>query len=57
MSPDMYPNTHREKRITIRSTIGCLIAQTALEHDLYLLLSDKDFTAMAPVIGLRIFKG
>jgi len=53
----MYPNTHREKRITIRSTIGCLIAQTALEHDLYLLLSDKDFTAMAPVIGLRIFKG
>jgi len=45
----------RKKGITIRSTIDCLIAQIALEHNLYLLHNDKDFTAMAPVIGLQLY--
>lgn len=47
----------RKKGITIQSIIDCLIAQTALDHDLYLLHNDKDFYAMATVIDFRIFKG
>ena len=49
--------TCRKKGITIRSTIDCLIAQIALEHELLLLHNDKDFTVMAPLIGLRIYQG
>jgi len=45
----------RREGITIRSTIDCLIAQIAIEHELFLLHNDKDFTAMAPVINLQIF--
>jgi len=36
----------RKKGITIRSTIDCVIAQTAIEYDLLLLHNDKDFEAM-----------
>ena len=46
----------RKKGVTIRSTIDCLIAQIALEHKLLLLHNDKDFTLMAPVIGLDLLK-
>src|SRR4030042_1071857 len=45
----------QKKGITIRSTIDCLIAQTALEHDLFLLHNDTDFDAMTAVIRLRIY--
>lgn len=45
----------RKKGITIRSTIDCLIAQTALEHDLLLLHNDKDFEAMAQIVPLRFW--
>ncbi len=45
----------RKQGITIRSTIDCLIAQIALEHDVYLLHNDKDFTQMAQVIGLKLY--
>ena len=45
----------RKKGITIRSTIDCLIAQTALENDLLLLHGDSDFDLMAKVIPLRFF--
>ena len=47
--------TCRNQGVTIRSTIDCLIAQIALEQDLFLLHNDKDFDAMAPVIGLRVY--
>lgn len=40
----------RRRGITIRSTIDCLIAQIAVEHDLILLHNDKDFTHMATVV-------
>jgi predicted nucleic acid-binding protein len=33
----------RKKGITIRSSIDCLIAQIAIEHDLILLHNDKDY--------------
>lgn len=45
----------RKNGITIRSTIDCLIAQIALEHNLLLLHNDKDFTVMAPTIGLKLY--
>lgn len=45
----------RKKGITIRSTIDCLIAQTALENDLLLLHEDSDFDLMAKVVPLKFF--
>jgi len=45
----------RKRGLTIRSTIDCLIAQIALEHDLLLLHSDQDFDLMAKVIPLKIY--
>jgi hypothetical protein len=33
----------RRAGYTIRSTIDCLIAQTAIEHELFLLHSDQDY--------------
>jgi len=45
----------RKKGITIRSTIDCLIAQIAMENDLYLLHDDIDFTRMSEVIPLKIW--
>ena len=46
----------RKNGIAIRSTIDCLIAQIALEHDLLILHNDKDFTAISRLTGLRIYK-
>lgn len=40
----------RRKGITIRSTVDCLIAQIAIEHDLILLHSDKDFLRINKVV-------
>ena len=37
----------RRKGITVRSSIDCLIAQTAIEHDLILLHNDRDFERIA----------
>ncbi len=39
----------RRQGITIRSSIDCLIAQIAIEHDLVLLHSDKDFERIAEI--------
>jgi predicted nucleic acid-binding protein len=40
----------RRRGVTPRSTVDCLIAQVAIEHELQLIHSDRDFTAMARVI-------
>ena len=45
----------RQKGITIRSTIDCIIAQTAIEHNLSLLHNDNDFKAMEKVVKLRFY--
>jgi len=46
----------RRAGITIRSTVDCLIARIAIEHDLLLLHNDRDFEFIASVIpGLRLF--
>ncbi len=39
----------RKKGVTIRSTIDLLIAETAIENDLYLLHDDTDFTRLGKV--------
>lgn len=41
----------RKKGITIRSTIDCLIAWSAIEHNLVLLHSDVDFVQISQVDG------
>ncbi|TAN47513.1 MAG: PIN domain nuclease [Methylococcaceae bacterium] len=44
----------RQQGITVRSTLDCLIAQTAIEHSLILLHNDQDFIRIAAVYpGLR----
>lgn len=46
----------RRQGITIRSTIDCLVAQIAIENDLLLLHSDRDFDDIAAVVPeLQIF--
>ena len=46
----------RRKGITLRSTIDCLVAQIAIENDLLLLHSDRDFDDIASVVPeLQIF--
>jgi hypothetical protein len=45
----------RKQGITIRSTIDCLIAQTAIEYDLLLLHRDNDFRAMSKVVQLKFY--
>ncbi|NOT86078.1 MAG: PIN domain-containing protein [Methylococcaceae bacterium] len=50
--------TCRQKGITIRSTIDCLIAQIAIEHDLILLHNDRDFKYLADIAPqLKVFSG
>ena len=45
----------RKQGITVRSSIDCLIAQIAIEHDLLLLHNDKDFINMAPLVNLKLY--
>lgn len=45
----------RKKGITIRSTIDCIIAVTALEHDLFLLHHDNDYALMQKVVPLKCY--
>jgi len=45
----------RKKGITIRSTIDCIIAMTALEHELFLLHNDNDYVLMKKVIPLKFY--
>lgn len=45
----------REKGITVRSTVDCLIAQIAIENELLLLHNDRDFEAMAVVAPIKFF--
>jgi len=42
-----------KQRPRLQLAIDCLIAQTALEQNPRLLHNDRDFDAMAPIIGLH----
>jgi predicted nucleic acid-binding protein len=46
----------RKNGITIRKTIDCLIAQTAIDNGLILLHEDADFDRIAGICPLAIFK-
>ena len=51
----MYMNC-RKKGVTIRSTIDLLIAQIAIENDLFILHNDGDFTNLHKIHGnLKIY--
>jgi predicted nucleic acid-binding protein len=47
----------RKKGITLRSTIDCLIAQIAIEHELVLLHNDKDYVQIKKIAStLKIYQ-
>ncbi|MDT8377194.1 MAG: PIN domain nuclease [Mariprofundaceae bacterium] len=47
----------RRRGVTIRSTIDCLIAQIAIEHQIVLLHEDDDFSRMAEAVdGLKVWR-
>jgi predicted nucleic acid-binding protein len=46
----------RTKGVTIRSTVDCIIAQIAIENDLFLLHNDSDFDGIAKVFPLKSIK-
>lgn len=45
----------RKKGMPVRSSMDCLIAQTAIEHGLLLLHNDSDFNRIAQVSSLKIY--
>lgn len=45
--------TARRAGKTVRSSVDCLIAASALRHDLTVLHLDRDYEALAQVSGLR----
>lgn len=45
----------RKRGMTIRKTVDCMIAQTAIEYKLALLHNDSDFDRIAKVSPLTIF--
>ncbi len=49
---DLHRTARRSGR-TVRSSVDCLIAASAIRHDLEVLHRDRDFTAIAVVSPLR----
>ncbi len=49
---DLYRQARRGGA-AVRSSVDCLIAASAIRHDLELLHHDRDFTALATVSALR----
>jgi predicted nucleic acid-binding protein len=45
----------RRRGLTIRSTIDCAIAQTAIEHNLLLLHDDRDYEAIGSISPLKFY--
>lgn len=45
----------RKKGMTVSGSVDCLIAQTAIEHGLFLLHNDSDFDRIAEVSALKIY--
>jgi predicted nucleic acid-binding protein len=43
----------RSRGLTVRSSVDCLIAATAIEHDLAVLHRDRDFDLVARLAPLR----
>ncbi len=45
----------RKKGITVRSTIDCLIVETAIENNLLLLHNDHDFELIQQVVPIKFY--
>lgn len=45
----------RRKVVTIRSTVGCLVAAAATEHDPYLLRNGDERALMQRVVPLKLY--
>jgi hypothetical protein len=45
----------RKKGMSVGSSVDCLIAQTAIEHGLFLLHNDSDFDRIAQVSPLKVY--
>lgn len=45
----------RKKGMSVTSSVDCLIAQTAIEHNLLLLHNDSDFDRIAQVSTLKVY--
>ena len=45
----------RQRGIIVRSTIDCLIVQTVLEHNLFLLHNDGDFNKIARLFPMKFY--
>lgn len=52
LAVDLYRRARRAGR-TVRSSVDCLIAASALRHDLELFHVDRDFASLAAVSELR----
>jgi len=52
---DLYRKC-RKKGLTIRNTIDLLIAQIAIENDLFLLHNDRDFDTLTEICSLKIYR-
>ena len=46
----------RKKGITVRKTVGVVIATFCIEHNFQLIHNDRDFDAMEQYLGLRVRK-
>jgi predicted nucleic acid-binding protein len=44
----------RRNGVTVRRSMDCLIAATAIEHDVFLLHNDRDFDPIEKHAGLRV---
>jgi predicted nucleic acid-binding protein len=45
----------RKKGITVRSTIDCLIVETAIENNLLLLHNDHDFELIQQIVPIKFY--
>jgi predicted nucleic acid-binding protein len=46
----------RQKGVTVKSTMDCLIAEVAIENDLFLFHNDQDFSRISNEFPLKIWE-
>jgi len=46
----------RQKGVTVKSTMDCLIAEAAMENDLFLLHNDQDFSRISKNFPVKIWE-
>ena len=51
-----YAPTLRRRRIAIRKSVDCMIAAVAIEHNIPLLHSDRDFDPVENLCGLKVVR-